>query len=106
MKSFALNQQNSTFSIMGEEEIMSAEILKVILKGNSTEDTLLLNITDENGFLLYSKPLIPKPAEDFAVQFKEYPEVAINKRFIFSKQLQVEIVAQDGSNYLVEVQYV
>ena len=106
MEIFTLSQQNPIFTIWGSEERMSAEILKVILKENSSDEVLLLNIKDENGLLLYSKPLIPQPIEPFAVQFNEYPEVPVNKRFIFSEKLDVSILAPHSCNFLVEVQYV
>ncbi|MBK0402947.1 hypothetical protein I5M27_08105 [Adhaeribacter sp. BT258] len=85
---------------------MSAEILKVILKETLPDQVLHLQVTDENGFLLYAKPLIPKPAEPDTVTFNEYPEVPVNKRFIFSAQLEVRIEAQAGNTFEVEVQYV
>ena len=106
MEIFTLNQQNPAFTIWGSEERMSAEILKVILKEYPTAEVLLLKVTDENGLLLYSKPLISKPAEPFAARISEFPEVPVNKRFIFSKQLEISISASESNSYLVEVQYV
>jgi hypothetical protein len=106
METFTLSHQSPAFTIWGSEERMSAEILKVLLKENSTEEVLILKVTDENGLLLYSKPLISKPTEPFAVQFNEFPEVVINKRFIFSEKLEVSILATHSCNYSVEVQYV
>ena len=85
---------------------MSAEILKVILKKPLSGKKLILEISDENGFLLYSKALIPKPPAPDSFSFNEFPEVPINKRFIFSTCLRVGISTPAHTTFQVEIQCV
>ncbi|MFC5270165.1 hypothetical protein [Adhaeribacter terreus] len=106
MQTYYLSNQNPTFTLKGEEEKMSAEILKVILKNPVSGKNLDLEVTDENGFLLYSKALIPKPPAPDSFSFNEFPEVPINKRFIFSSCLRIGISAPANTIFQVEVQCV
>lgn len=106
MHSYSLSNQNPSVTIKGTEERMSAEILKVVLKEAPEGKNLNLEVWDENGMLIYFKALVPKlPAPD-SVSFNEFPEVAINKRFIFSSCLRVGISAPAGSAFQVEIQCV
>ncbi len=105
METINLTNQNPVFTISGREEKMSAEILKVTLK-EPENSNLELIITDENGFLLYTKALQPEPKHPNAVPESKFPEVGINKRFIFNASINVCINNPEGNAFLVEVHYV
>ena len=105
METITLSDKEPEFTITGREEKMSMEILKVTLK-EPVNEHLQLIISDENGFLIYSKMLIPEPQHPNAVLESPYPEVAVNKRFIFSAFLKVTIGAPSGSSFTAEVHFV
>ena len=105
MEKITLTNKAPEFTITGHEEKMSAEILKVSLQ-EPTSQNLKLNVTDENGLLIYSKLLIPETEHPNTVLGSEYPEVAVNKRIIFSAFIKISIEAPAGNPFSVEVYYV
>ena len=105
MDTIVLTNKEPDFTITGREEKMSVEILKVSLKESGNEK-LILNVTDENGFLIYSKQLLPEPIHPNALPESLYPEVAVNKRFIFSRFLKINIECPPESPFAVEVHFV
>ena len=105
MQTITLTADKPEYLLEGREDKMSAEILKVTLK-ELPEQPLKLNVFDGNGFLLYAKLLIPEPKHPNTVLESPYPEIAVNKRFIFSAFLKVQLEAPAGSSFLVEVHFV
>jgi len=105
MDRIKLNDQQPEFVFTGSEERMNVEILKVILKEPLPGKPLLLQILDENNFLLYEKFLIPKKSDPIAVRFTSDPEIPINKRFIFHAFLKLCVLAPDDLPYSVEVEF-
>ncbi|HSI90588.1 MAG TPA: hypothetical protein VK927_05690, partial [Adhaeribacter sp.] len=80
--------------------------LKVILTGPLPPQPLQLEVADENGFLLYTKPLVPKPQLPDSVPVTEHPEVPVNKRFIFNNQLTIRVLGPPGIAFSAEVHIV
>src|SRR5687768_6276849 len=105
MENFTLSNKEPEFTINGREEKMSVEILKVSLQ-ESTSQHLKLNVTDENGFLIYSKLLIPEAEHPNTVLGSQYPEVAVNKRIIFSAFIKITIEAPEEDPFSVDVYFV
>src|SRR5688572_15373462 len=105
MESALLSNLISEVTIKGVEEKMSLEILKVTLR-EPVNRNLILEITDENGFLLYTKPLIPLPSHPNAVLESILPEIPVNKRFIYNAFITIKIAAPAGSLFSAEVTFV
>ena len=106
MKTVTLNSQNPAFTVYGSEDMMSTEILKILFTEPLPSPPLNLEVLDENGILLYVRPLIPKVNQPDEVPVKMRPEVPINKRFIFSGRLTFQIRGLPGQNFALDLEYV